>query len=171
MAITVNTDTYISLADAETYVSGQYISTDAKYTAWDALSDGDKEILLKRAAKLIDRQPLIGIKAASTQTMEFPRAIYTEYKRRDLPILTTHFDSDWYIQTETPDAVKHAQVEIALTATQDSPKRIELQRQGVKSFSLGKLSESYGSGSDVRILSQEARELLMPYLAGSVSIA
>ena len=170
MAITVNTDTYISLADAETYISGQYISTDAKYTAWDALSDGDKEILLKRAAKIIDRQPLVGIPATATQAMEFPRAIYTDYKRRDLPILTTHFDSDWYIQTETPDEVKHAQVEIALQEATGNPKRVELQQQGVKSFSLGKLSESYGSGSNNAIVSHEARELLKPYLAGSVSI-
>ena len=170
MAITVDTDTYISLADAETYTAENYLYTDRKRVEWNKLLDNEKEILLRRAAKVIDRQPLIGIKAVSTQDMEFPRAIHTDYKRRDLPILNTHFYSDWYIQTETPDAVKHAQVEIALTATQDAPKRVELQRQGVKSFSLGKLSESYGSGSNNAIVSHEARELLKPYLAGSVSI-
>jgi hypothetical protein len=170
MSITVGTDTYISLADAETYVAGQYISTDSKYTAWDALSDDDKEILLKRATKLIDRQPLVGIKAVDSQTLEFPRAIQTDYNRRDLPIVHTYFSSDWYVQTETPDEVKNAQVEIALQYADGVPKRVELQQQGVKSFSLGKLSESYGAGSEHRIISTEAKELLRPYLAGGVPI-
>ena len=170
MALTIGTDSYISLAAAETYITENYISTETKPIAWALLTNANKEILLRRAAKLIDRQPLVGIKAGSTQAMEFPRAIYTDYKRRDLPIITTHFDSDWYVQTETPDAVKYAQVEIALTATAATPKRVELQQQGVKSFSLGKLSESYGSGQQNAIVSQEAKEYLKPYLVGSVGI-
>lgn len=170
MALTVDTDSYISLADAETYISENYLSTETKRVAWALLTDTNKEILLRRAARLIDRQPLVGLKAVDSQAMEFPRAIYTDYKRRDLPIITTHFDSDWYVQTETPDAVKYAQVEIAITATQAAPKRVELQQQGVKSFSLGKLSESYGAGQQNIMVSQEAREYLKPYLAGSVSI-
>lgn len=170
MALTVDTDSYITLAAAETYISENYLSTETKRVAWALLSDANKEILLRRAAKLIDRQPLVGIKAVDSQTMEFPRAIYTDYNRRDLPIITTHFDSDWYVQTETPAEVKYAQVEIALTSTVATPKRVELQQQGVKSFSLGKLSESYGAGQKNIIVSQEAREYLKPYLAGSVAI-
>jgi hypothetical protein len=170
MSITVGTDTYISLADAETYVTGQYIPTDAKHVAWAALTDANKEILLKRATKVIDRQPLTGIKAVDSQTLEFPRAIMTDYNRRDLPITHTYFSSDWYLQTETPQVVKDAQVEIALQYAEGVPKRLELQQQGVKSFGLGKLSESYGSGSSQRIVSVEAKELLRPFLAGSVAI-
>jgi hypothetical protein len=47
--------------------------------------------------------------------------------------------------------------------------RLKLQKQGVKNASFGKASETY-SGNSIRLLSQEARELLKPYLAGLVVI-
>jgi hypothetical protein len=170
MALTVGTDTYISVTDASTYVTDHYITTEATAVAWAALSDGNKAIVLRRAYTTLDRQPFVGIKAVSTQTQEFPRAILSDLHRRDLPVLNVAFSSDWYVQTSVPDVVKYAQVEIALQLAVGTPKRVELQRQGVKSFSLGKLSENYGGGTQNRIISQEARELLAPYLAGSVAI-
>ena len=75
MAVTVGTDAYISLVDADLYMTNNYVSTSTEYTTWDALSDGDKEIYLKKATKRIDRQILRGIKAVDTQTLEFPRAL------------------------------------------------------------------------------------------------
>lgn len=172
MALTVGTDTYLTVEDATAYVTAHYPTTHERAIAWAALSDGDKEINLRRAAQIIDRQPFVGIKAVSNQAMAFPRAILTDYSRRDLPILNTHFDSDWLVQSETPAEIGYAQTEIALVGATGAPKRLELQQQGVTSFSLGKLSESYGGGSGAsRLLSYEAKELLAPYIAGSVRIA
>lgn len=170
MAITVDTDTYISLADANTYVTTNYVSTSAEAVAWTALSDANKEIYLKKATKKIDRQPLRGIKSVSTQTLEFPRAIWSETNREDYPVLHLYFDTNWYVQTETPQEVKDAQVEEALALAVGIDKRTELQRAGVKSFTLGKLSEQYGSPGNTQLLSHEAKELLLQYLAGSVRI-
>ena len=172
MALTVGTDTYISQADATTYVGDNYASTSDEYVAWAALSSDDKDAWLRKALKVLDRQPYIGIKAEDTQTLEFPRAIRSESKREDLPTLhLTRFNSDWVVQTEVPQVVKDAQVEEAISLTVGVSKRIELQRQGVKSFRLGNLSESYGGTPATRITSFEARELLKPYLAGVVPIS
>jgi len=177
MAITVNTDTYISLADADTYVAANYLTTDTKYSTWDGLSDDNKEIYLKRATKKLDRQYLRGIKAVSTQTLEFPRAIQTDYRRTNYPLINITLDNDWVIETEVAQMVKDAQVEEALSsATQGATatKRAELQAQGVKSFSLGNLSEDYGNATTTqgttKLLSIEAQELIRYYVLGSVAI-
>lgn len=165
--LVVGTDTYISLADANIYIAANVLSTDAKYIAWTAMSDANKEVTLRLAAQQIDRQPLAGIKVTSTQVMEFPRVLYTEY-----PIQTTVNDliyDNWYVQPSVPDAVKHAQVEIAIQIAAGIPARVEMRQQGVKSFSIGKLSESY-TGSASGIITTQAVELLAPYLIGGVRI-
>ena len=177
MAITVGTDTYISLADANTYVTANHVSTSTEYTSWTTLTDANKELYLKKAAKKIDRLYLRGVKAVSTQTLEFPRAIRTDYRRENFPLINIRLDADWVIETAVSQQVKDAQVEEALSMLVDGAtanKRAKLQAQGVKSFSLGNLSENYGTGSKAngatKLLSTEAQELLRYYLLGSVNI-
>jgi len=159
MALIIETDTYISAVDAATYIAKNYISSDEKLLAWDALSASDIDVLLRKAAQVIDRQPLKGTKAVYTQLMAFPRRL-----RSYDPSLQLFIP-----EVVTPDAVKYAQVEIALDLMTGPSKRTELQRQGVKSFSVGSLSENYGSGK-ANPLPYEAKELLKPYLAGGVQI-
>ena len=169
MAITVGTDTYISVTDATTYVAENYLTTDTIYTTWASLSSTQKEIYLRRATKKIDRQPLVGVKSVSTQTLQFPRAILTQYAREDVPLLNIWLDTDWVVETTVSQKVKDAQVEEAVAMAITPPKRLDLQRQGVKSFSLGNLSESYTVNYN-DFYSYEAKQLLRYYLAGSVRI-
>jgi hypothetical protein len=173
MALTVGTDTYISQADATTYVSGHYASTETNYTAWAALTSDNKDAYLSRAAVIIDRQPIVGVKAVETQTMEFPRAIYSNYKGGlDWPTISLDYSGNWYIQSSVPASVQYAQVEIALALAIGESVRVTAQREGVKSISLGSISESYFAASTANnVPSFEARELLRPYLAHSVGIA
>ena len=178
MAITVGTDTYLTVASADTYVEANYICSDTKYSTWDALSDATKEIYLKRATKKLDRQYLRGVKAVSSQTLEFPRAIRTEYRRDNFPLINITLDNDWVIETSVNQMVIDAQVEEAITLATSSAtagKRAELQAQGVKSFSLGNLSEDYGAGEtsatgSTKLLSIDAQELLRYYVVGSVAL-
>ena len=89
---------------------------------------------------------------------------------------------DWYVESEVQQSVKDANVEEALAqaivdggnATSSSD-RLQLQSQGVKSFSLGDLSETYGSGlsstyDSTQLLSSEAKELLSFYSLGGVGL-
>lgn len=170
MALIIGTDTYITEADAETYIAGHYLSTDAKRTAWTALTaTGDKENALRKAAAIIDRQPYAGARANPAQAMEFPRALYTTATPGQFYPVFAMYGENTSVQQETPEAVKAAQVEIALTLATGEPQRMQLQRQGVKSFSLGKLSESY-SGKSNPLISNEAREFLAPFLLGGAGI-
>ena len=178
MALIVGTDTYISVTDATTYVTTNYISTDAKRLGWLALTDSDKEIFLKKATKKIDRQKIRGIKAVYQQTLEFPRAIESDFYRAEYykNVTITNY-SGYMVEAEVTQIVKEAEVEEALALMIDagmSNKRAELQAQGVKSFSLGNLSETYsgssGSISETKLLSVEANDLLRYYLLGAVQI-
>ena len=165
MALVVLTDSYLLLAAADTYLSEHYATTDAKMILWTALTDANCETYLRQAALAIDRLPLTGYKAVSTQTMAFPRAVYTEFASEILNPVSIIQDENWYIQPSVPDAVKNAQCEIAFQLAQGVSGRVDLQRQGVKSFSLGNLSESY-SGKQNSIISYEAKQLLAPYMGG-----
>lgn len=165
MTLIVDSDTYISLADSKTYATAHKISTDTLLIAWNTLTDGDKEILLRKATQIIDRQPLTGIRTIWNQTLEFPRYIYSDIDNYDIrsmygyPLITIPI---------VPDAVKYAQCEIALSLITGISERVQMQREGVRSFSLGGLSEAYVGGQNR--LCFEAMELLAPYLARSVSI-
>jgi len=182
LAITVGTDTYISLADADTYMSNNYVSTSTEFTTWNALTDGDKEIHLKNATKRIDRQILRGIKAVDSQTLEFPRALKRNcnyhYDTNVVGVNVGRYDN-YVVETEVSQRVKDAQVEEAMTLSVEGSSinnRAKLQQQGVKSFTLGDLSETYGSGlsssyNSTQFISNTAKELMKYYLAGGVSIS
>jgi phage gp36-like protein len=139
-------------------MSGSYCTTEYadEYFAgrlhaerWGETSDADKEKALRQATKEIDRQLLKGRKATDTQELAFPR----------------------YPDEEVPEAVKEACCEIALALLErGNSQRRKLQQEGVQSFTLGNMSETYAPGSGRGLLSQEAKELLRPWLLGGVNI-
>ena len=135
---------YVNLEDANEYFSNRLHAD-----AWAEASDADKEKALAMAAKAIDRQPLKGRKTDLAQEMAFPR----------------------YPDTEVPEAVKEACCEEALALLErGNSQRRRLQQEGVQSFALGNMSETYVAGAGRGLLSQEAKELLQPWLLGGVFI-
>ena len=135
---------YINLAEAN-----EYFSTRLHADAWAEASDADKDKALAMATKVIDRQLLKGRKATDTQELAFPR----------------------YPDTEVPEAVKEACCEEALALLErGNSQRRKLQQEGVQSFTLGNMSETFTPGAGKGLLSQEAKELLRPWLLGGVFI-
>ena len=130
---------------------------------------------LKRATSAIDALNLKGTTyyyinnvdpGDDEQKLQFPRVINGRA-------------CDWDDSTNAavvPEAVKKACVEEAIAlygyySTTGGSKRAELQAAGVKSFSVGKLSESFGSKPLYRgrgLMSEEAFQLMKQYIAGSV---
>ncbi len=73
--------------------------------------------------------------------------------------------------TQIPATVKEACCEEALALLErGNNQRRKLQQEGVQSFSLGNMSETYITGAGKGLLSQEAKELLQPWLIGTVNI-
>jgi hypothetical protein len=170
MALVVGTDSYISQADATAYVTANYASSTPQKIAWTALSSDDKDAWLRRARQAIDQMILVGIKAYQTQTLAFPRAILaTSYNYP--PTGYVWRGADYIVQTAVPTEVTQAQVEEALALAVGVPKRLQLRRQGVRSYRLGNLSESYSGGAGLTgLVSDAAYQLLRPFLAGGVPI-
>ncbi len=142
--ITVGENSYIDIDGADEYFSGRLHAE-----SWGGADSETKEKSLKQATKAIDRQHLNGRKATDTQELAFPR----------------------YPDTEIPEAVKEACCEEALALLErGNSQRRKLQQEGVQSFTLGNMSETYTAGAGKGILSQEAKELLRPWLIGAVNI-
>ena len=161
MPAVVGTNSYISVADADLYFSGRLYSE-----AWTEAIEADKEKALIMATRSIDRQPLKGIKDLDTQLLAFPRYDPSKYYSE-----LAYSNEELILPIEVPLTVINAVCEEALALLSwGNSQRTELQRQGVTSFSLGNLSESYSAGSGRGLLSQDAKELLRPWLGGAVHI-
>lgn len=142
---------YVTLEEANAIVAANFISSDSARVRWNTLSDDDKLILLNNAFQRIEQLPYTGRPTQRTQTTAFPR------------------DGE----TVVGDVVKLAQVTEALLDFAITGVRSARSR-GVKSFSIGHLSETYeGAESPNDPLSSvdsATRRLLRNYLAGGYRI-
>lgn len=171
VVLTVGQNSYIDVTDAQTYFNKRLF-----IDSWINASADDNTKALIMASKKIDRQPLKGKKVDVNQAMEFPRMLYSyepmHYGEYNINISTKQYNygPGWYIQDSVPQEVLDAVCEEALALLQiGNSKRIDLQKQGVRAFNMGGMSETL-SGSTIRLLSQEAKELLLPYIGGGVVI-
>ena len=155
-------ETYVDCDEMSTYAADRPDST-----AWTGASSADKEAALKYASKLVDSLPFVGKKYEtdiSSQPLQWPRLIKVRGG------WTVERDADDNVVV--PQAIKDAVCEEILARL--SPidgKRHALQADGVKSFRLGDLSETYGDdlrGGGIKgtpLISWTAYRLLEPYLA------
>lgn len=170
--ITVGQNSYITVADAQTYFDSRLFSD-----TWTNSTADDKAKALIMASKKIDRQPLRGKRIDINQAMEFPRMIYS-YEPRHYGIYNMNVNTKqynygpgWYIQESVPQQVLDAVCEEALALLQyGGSKRIALQKQGVTAFNMGGMSETL-KGDAIRFLSQEAKELIEEFIGGGVVIS
>lgn len=164
MTITVGTDTYITILEADAYLESTRLSADTQLVAWLALSDGDKEIMLRNAAYAIERIKFPGKKNDSDQTLSFPRDVpgVTPLRRNPGATTGTYYDeilysllptyvydpssiNVWVINDSVPDEIKRAQAEEALelASPSDDTAIYEATRGAVKSYRIGALSETF----------------------------
>ena len=134
---------YATVAQANEYVKSYYGSTDPIRLSWEALSDDDKQVAMNRSEQTIDLLPLKGYPVEKNKA--FPREPYKELSL---------------------EKVKIATIELALQTNGDKEvqDRLSLRMQGVKSYKIGDLSETFQDGADFDYLLQFAIETVMPYL-------
>lgn len=179
VTVTVGTNSYISVADADSYFADR-LFTDS----WDATTDDQKGQALIMATKAIDRQFLKGRKAGTDdeQPLAFPRCYPVD--PRDVSIVNyignkdRIYDANLWCETEVPQAVIDACCEQALfllSLTEYDRSRNRRHVLGVVGGSVGDANE-YSAANIVRakqqktVICPEARELLQQYLAGSAVI-
>jgi hypothetical protein len=146
---------YIQITGATTYFSTRLYAT-----AWGTASAGDQASALIMATITIDGLPLKGWKVTPGEVRAFPRYI---------PLAR----GGYYIVEEDDSLVTSACAEEALELlVNGNSKRLILQNQNVKNFSIGDLSENYEAKSEIpRLTSARARFLLNPFIAKVAPIA
>lgn len=159
MALEVGKNSYVTVAEADEYITSHYRSNSKDRQRWSELPEEDKEILLQNACTEIELLPFPGRKADREQELAFPR-LPQQYGQAQDP----------------PKRILAAQIELALWLSdggkqEELSQRQELQGQGVTSFSLGDLSESYQGGvssatQNTALLCPKVKALLTPYLSG-----
>ena len=158
MPFLINENTYITAAEADTYVSENLLAADSQRTAWEALSIADKELYLKRAAEEIESLKFVGIKYDEDQKMAFPRKYIL------------HEDE------EVPQQIKDAQAleALELASPSSDTDMAEAYAGNVRSYALGAISENYKTadscGVKSVIKSVRAQRLLQPYLGGGYRV-
>lgn len=148
--------------------------------SWTAATTANKIIAIQMATSNIDSLNYSGLKYLSTQDRQFPRKYildpdaFSPYG----DIINVDQYGYCYESTDVPDAVLFACALEALAlieyyATSTAAKRKTLQDQGVKSYSIGPLSETFGGSGSALIgdlKSAEAYGLLEKYMENSVLI-
>lgn len=138
-------NSYVTRADANLYLADQFGTA-----AWDALADTDKDKALKQATRQIDRYRFHGWRALAGQALNFPR-----FRPGDQPGLGISVpDSDEPIHSTIlyiPIKVQRACCEQALWIAQNASRggqsaRQQLQQEGVDSFRMGDLQETFTHG-------------------------
>ena len=121
---------YVTIEEANVYIQNNLLSTDPLRISWESLLDEDKQVLLNRSAAAINSLPFTGRKMNVNQENAFPR----------------------YPNTDVPDDVKAAQIENALTSSdetqsEDAQLYQKMWAYGISSYRIGNLSESIGTAS------------------------
>lgn len=134
---------YATLEQANAYVASYYSSTNNIRIAWDALSDEDKQIMLNRSEQIIDLLPFNGKPVDKEKA--FPRCPDPELSLKR-------------VQTAT--------IELALQINGDAEtqERLNLRAQGVKSYKIGDLSETFGDTNVEDYIIQFATDVVSPFL-------
>lgn len=139
--MTVGTDSYITVAEADTYVSGHYLTTSDQYRAWDALDDTQKAVILVQSCDQIERIPFSGYKTDSSQVLQFPR------------------DGN----TDVPLVVLYAQIINALSILTTPAASENPASRGVRTYTIDGFSETFfaGVGSAPTLSSNVAYAMLV----------
>jgi hypothetical protein len=151
---------YVTLEEANAYVTDHFMSSNMTRVAWESLSDADKLVLLRNSYRAIEMLTFRGRKTDAAQPSAFPR----------------------WPSTDVPSQIKEAQIANAIILADESYQDDatyydKLRTFGVKSYSIGKLSETLNTSAENNttasykgIYSQEAIRLLSPWLGGGFNI-
>lgn len=151
---------YVTLEEANEYVTDHFMSSNMTRVAWESLSDADKMVLLRNSHRAIEMLTFNGRKTSKTQPSAFPR----------------------WPSTDVPKQVKDAQIANAIVLADESSREDvdyydKLRTFGVKAYSVGNLSETLNTPAESAnvssyqgIYSQEALRLLGPWLGGGFKI-
>ena len=122
MAVTINAtagdasaNSYITLAEADAFVEAMVESTDA--AKWTTGNADSRNRALTAATQRLDRERFLGARSTDTQALQWPRTGVRKpdtYVRSFVGGFPFRLTEDYFTDTEVPDQVKRAQIELAV---------------------------------------------------------
>ena len=167
MSLTVGTDSYVTLEEANNIASMSMLSTDKAYQLWLSLSDSDKEVLLRNSCRDINTLKFDGRRKNLSQQLEFPREnSYTcgiGYR-----LYISQFQDNGLAGNTSIDGglslAKQAQVINAIYAglyNDTVTDVIGLNIQGITSKKAGPIAETYNRSNNGTFSSSSSTDALM----------
>ena len=145
MAITVGTNSYISIADADTYFTARLYADD-----WTG-ADTVKERALNMARRLLDQQDFSGSRTSDDQLLAWPRSGISGVDSFTVPA-----------------GIVDAQCELALAFLRDDL-TVDDSNRGVRRMKAGSVELEYDGRAPAKGLPDVVAALLRPYFATSIS--
>lgn len=135
MELTVGTNSYMSLEEADAIVENELLDTSNEYRDWNSLSENNKTKLIIKGTRTIDSIPFRGVKynISKVGELQWPRLINNEL-------------------VECPPEIKVALIrQVLRDYTNSSRQETQLQEMGVKSYSINKASISFGDKNSTKL--------------------
>ena len=173
--LTVGIDSYVTIAQADEYISGHYTPTDERSVAWASLSDEDKEACLRRACEALSAIKWRGVVFKAFQPLPFPRYFGDNWDMAYYDLIAP----ETYIYpelTEVPNNILSAQIEEAfeLACPSVDTDNFEDVNGAVQSYTIGHMSETYKSAEvgsvESALRSSKAQKLVAGYVGGAYAI-
>jgi len=151
MTVTVGTDVYLAVAEADAYHAARSAS------AWDGADTAEKEAALLRATAHLDgRYRWVGLLAELTQPLGWPRI--------------GAYDLEGRLLTGIPERVRHATAELALIALSRPLSPSSLERGGrIASERVGPVELRYAANAPVEPVFPVIDQLLRGLVRGSAA--
>jgi hypothetical protein len=181
-----NAESYISVADATTYISNFYLSTDPQQQIWTtATSDtgSDAEVALRRSTRDLDAyyvEVYRSCQLTTTQALGFPRQPFYEFGKQPLyfPELNGYYyeiPSTQILVSGIPQALKNATIELALlllggfdlTGPLDRSNTTKSEKLQVGQVGVMSINEYFYPSSTVALQTRKINALLAPFLSSS----
>lgn len=143
---------YVDVATVDNYVATYYPQSNAIRIKWEALIEDDKNVFINRATQMINLLPLRGKACEGNELfMAFPREPDPGNNSLEL--------------------AKQACCDLAIKLNGDGEfqERLNLQRQGVKSYKLGDLSETFGNNGYDACIDIFVYDTVFPFLRNWLS--
>lgn len=135
MELTVGTNSYMSLEEANTIVENELLDTSNEYKNWNSLNENNKTKLIIKGTRIIDSIPFRGVKynLSKVGELQWPRLVNNEL-------------------VECPPEIKVALIrQVLRDYTNSSRQEMQLQEMGVKSYSINKASISFGDKNSTKL--------------------
>ena len=136
-----NANSYLTLTDADALVDAMVVSTDVQH--WGTGNTDSRNRALAAAAQRLDRERFLGARATDTQALQWPRTgvrkpdTYSSRYSTGFPFTIT---ADYYTDTEIPDQIKRAQIELAVYLHNNEDGISLSGLEDYKSLSIGSIS-------------------------------